>query len=87
MNDSASTCELTYPDVRMYLSYHSGNGSLPSPAWLELSTDCTPQLLLAYKIKSLCFVAVFTILLVMYSKSFLARLIRYDLPPLTSLLV
>jgi hypothetical protein len=82
MNDSASTCELTYPDVQMYLNDHSGNGSLPSSAWLELYTDCAPQHLLAYKIKSLCFVGVYTVLLAMYSKSFLARLIRYALPSL-----
>ena len=63
-----SNCELTFPDIRMYMA---SNGSLPSSY-----TYCDPNFLYLYKVKSLCFVMLYTIMLAMYTKNFIIRLIR-----------
>ncbi len=68
--NSSSSCDLRYPDVWEFVAR---NESLP---WLASHINCDPEFVYVYKIKSMCFVVAYTLLLCMFAKNFMFRLIR-----------
>ena len=79
--NSSSSCELHYPDVWEFVARNEYRPSFNSSTWLATRINCNPEFVYMYKIKSTCFVVAYTLLLVMFAKNFMIRLIRYALPP------